>query len=134
MNRHIKLLCVIVVLSSLFGCQSRMPDKTSESVYKFGMAALETVDEYLDGIIDADTALERLGRAYDSSCYSIKSTEDSLDVETLVGTNYSNDMNISHNISMISHDLLFKDIGTSTTKEVVASRNNLAKSLNQKMR
>lgn len=106
-----RLICMTIVIATLFtfvAC-GRM-EGISDDAYEYGLAALETADEFIDGEIDADTAQRRLDLASGLA-------------ENCGGTN---DFLVSSRISHISFAIGFKDWGTGTMKDVKESRDDLA--------
>lgn len=62
MKRAISFLVLAAMLLSLCACGSKRMEGISDQAYEYGLAALETADEFIDGQIDADTASDRLAR------------------------------------------------------------------------
>lgn len=107
MNR----LCVILlVLALLTSCSSERMPGISDRAYEYGLAALETADEFMAGDLPADDAEKRL--------YNAKIGVDSCDGE--------NDHLISSRLLLLQLAISSKDRGTSIMAEVEEERDALA--------
>lgn len=62
MKRALPLVMLAAVLLSLCACGSKRTEGISDRAYGYGLAALETADEFINGQIDADTASDKLAR------------------------------------------------------------------------
>ena len=134
MKKTIITLIVALALLFVIGCNRGKPENMSDTVYEYGLSALETVDDYLDGKIDEDTAEERLDRVGRSVASAIDREKEELGTDVLLGTIYSDDTRISHYIVMVGYEIFQKDSGTGKTSEILKFRNSLADCLNQKKR
>lgn len=128
-----KLLFITIAFFLLFtGCSGEekgKPDKTSDRMYKLGIAALEAADEYLDGNIDGDEAEDRLDNTYMYAGFQIESDKEELGSDTLFGTKFANDELIYHDILLLQRTIFEKNHGTGTKSDIVDMRNSLAKRL-----
>ncbi len=107
-----KLICILLVFVTLFACSacSSRRDGISDDAYEYGLAALETADEFIDGKIDADTAQQRLNHASDM-------------VDNCEG---ENDFLVAGAIFRTSLSIWLKDSGSGTMATVKENRNDLA--------
>lgn len=136
MYRKLLALSVILILL-LVGCGDKngeKPENTSDKMYELGCAALETVDEYLDGDIKIGEANSRIKDTYRWVKVQFDNDLEELETKALVGTKYENDSSIYHNVVMLNNAIFDKDQGTGTKSNITEQRNDLAKTMNKKSR
>ncbi len=109
MKRIICATLSFIIVVSLAACRSRM-DGISDRAYEYGLAALETADDYIDGKIDGTTAKDNLAR--------VSILADGCDGE--------NDSLVSSNIALLKFAVTAKANGTGTMEKVKEARNDLA--------
>lgn len=113
----VALVISLILLLCLSACGGK-PDNISDTAYKVGIAALETLDEYLDKEIDYQTLTKRLDR------YS----------EELNGHTSGNDANVGHYIVMAGYEALEREYNTGSLAKITEYRNELAKALGEPKR
>ena len=136
MRKFFSFLLVFGIFCSATACggaSGGIPDNMSEKMYEIGLAALEIADEYFDGGIDLETARKRIDASFTSADSQYKKDQEEVG-DSLIGTKYSNDYFIHHELTMLSYELLAKSHGTGTNKDITSARNDLAKHLNEKSR
>jgi len=121
-----RLYCVIIliVLMLSIGCGGTKPKDVNAEIFRYGLAALETADEYLDGKIDIATARKQVGNAYDSISLA----------KNTAGSTSGADLMVSTNVLLLDTAMLNKELGNGTTDDILEARNYLAESLNEKNR
>ena len=136
MKRIIVFVCVAFALLCIFGCSAKEsePENVSSKMYEIGIAALETVDEYLDYNIDIAETYDRISASSRAAANQYEKDKEEIGEETLTGSEFANDYFINHNILMLSYELMTKKHGTGTNKEIVEKRNDLAEWLGEKTR
>ena len=131
MKKLLTLLLITVLI--LCSCTpTGKPENTSDRMYGLGMAALEIVDDYLDG-------KRNLEVTYDD--FQIKADEIS---QHQVVSTYTNDSNILREAVLLSYELFntkstirYQDAPEelkATDLDVLEQRNRLAESLGEKAR
>ena len=124
-------LCLVLVT----GCGSRSkPDNTSDRMYGLGLTALEIIDEYLDGKISLENAMDRFSVTSDDIDDQYDNSLREAGVEVLVGTDYANDSFINHYAGMLDYSLMKRSQGNGTDSEILEFRNSLAEKLNKSNR
>lgn len=107
-------LCCVIVLGCS-ACGSTRMEGISDKAYEYGLAALETADDFVAGKIDADTAQENLRR-----------------VSILVdGCDGENDPLVASGIWSIEFAIYQKGNGTGTMAAVEEKIDNLAELLGE---
>ncbi len=132
-------LFMVLILSGLVlsGCGNKS-STVSEEVYNYGVAILETCDEFLDGKIFNDEAVKRM----DNTIERIKDYNDKvlnkLGVETMVEARFDknyqfyDDNTIETKSSILRHDINLNEYdGTPTKEQIKEKRNELEKKLKQ---
>lgn len=104
------LTLTIIVVVSCVACGSQRMSGISDHAYEYGLAALETADEYIAGGIDADSAIEKLDHAG----------------ALVENCNGENDFYVSAGIDFITYAIQHKDDGSGTMDEVEEKREYLA--------
>lgn len=102
------LCCIILVSCS--ACGSKRMDGISDDAYRYGLAALETADDYISGKIAGETAKDNLSR--------VSILADNCDGE--------NDFFVSSNVALLKYAVTAKANGTGTMEEVKEAREDLA--------
>lgn len=109
MRRIVCAFLSVIIVLALVACGSRM-DGISDQAYEYGIAALETADDYIDGKIDGDTAKDNLSR-----------------VSILVdGCDGEHDSLVSSRIALLKFAVTAKANGTGTMDKVKEKREDLA--------
>jgi len=106
--RKLVFILLFILILVAVGCEDeeRMPPNTSPRMYGLGIAALEIVDDFLDGKINADTA-HQLFKAKNSEINEqYKQATLTSESDTLIGTDKQNDARISSKTGQIDY-LLF---------------------------
>lgn len=115
MKRMFCLILTIIVVVSCAACSSKRMSGISDRAYEYGLAALETADDFIDGKIDAETATQNLDR-----------------VGILVdGCDGENDALVSSRISLVKLYIARKGNGTGTMDQVEEHRDSLAELLGE---
>ncbi|MDR0889900.1 MAG: hypothetical protein LBM28_04540 [Oscillospiraceae bacterium] len=127
------LLLVVVLLVFLSSCTGEKPEDMSEEMYNIGLAALETVDEYFDGIITLEEARYRLEGSEDAAdrLYDKARKQSG---GAIYGTEVEDDFFVSSCITSIDFHLMMKSYGTGTNEDILEYRNDLADALNESKR
>lgn len=112
MRRIICAFLSVIVVLTLVACGSRM-DGISDQAYEYGVAALETADDYIAGKITGETAKDNLSR--------VSILVDNCDGE--------NDFFVSSNVALLKYAVTAKANGTGTMEKVKEAREDLAKIL-----
>ncbi len=118
MRKLLISISLLTVMLSLVSCGNKI-DKESQS-YKAGIKAIDIADDYIDNKISAYEARSKLNMMQEST-----EKED-----TTFSVLVSSDIVILGN-SIFLYD---SDYSTTTKKDVIKNRNNLAKTLNEKKR
>lgn len=128
------LFCGIFILISN-GCSGggRVTD-LSEEMKGLGIAAVETTDDFLDGNITGDEAIERLENNYSSANQHYEKELEEAGSDTLVGTDYWKDSTVPTYILSLKMSVGEKNKGTGTSEEVIEDRNKLAEIIGKKER
>lgn len=125
MLRHIVPFILILALV-LTGCSKGKPNDISEAHYKYGLKALEIVDEYLDFNITAKNAREKID--------ALTNESDSLPKTEFKSPDHAKNSGVEHEVTMLSYELLKIDNGSGTYDDLLEQRNELAELLNEKKR
>lgn len=129
MKKIITLSLVALILLSLCSCGGK-PDKTSDTMYQIGMNALTTADEYIGGKITGEEAADRLHEYMEQADKQYKKECEDLGQSTLVGTEYSNDGLIEHNVSMLYFSVSSSTMSVGAAmSEVQEKRDSLSNSI-----
>lgn len=134
MKKLCLLVLALVLLVALSGCGGSSHDGVSEKTYEFGVAALETIDEYLDGDIDYKAADYRIGTAADGINRNMDAIMRDAGATVMSETDFPNDNFVSHHILLARHEMAMKEGGAGTKKEIIEHRNKLASYLGEKSR
>ena len=114
-----KLIPMLLMLSMLTACNTR-PNELSDEMYNCGITALKTMDDYIDGKIDYQTAYNKLqGMSERSDNIDDQSTDDKI---------------VSGKISLAVLTVTNSYLGNQTYNEMIVERNELAKSLGESER
>lgn len=62
MKRVFSIVALVAMIFNLCACGSKRMDGISDRAYDYGLAALETADEFINGDLDADAASDKLER------------------------------------------------------------------------
>lgn len=120
---------MIFILSTavMAGCGGKS-STVSEEVYNYGVAILETCDDFLDGIISNDEAVKRM----DNTIESIKDYNDKvlkeLGVETMVEAQFDKDYQfygdgkVETQASLLRYDIDQNEYDGTPTKEQIRER------------
>lgn len=124
MNKSFLVMLLILVLLS--GCAGKKPDDISEAHYKYGLKALEIVDNYLDfesTAKEAHTEMQKL----------IKERE-GLPETDIKNPHHAKNTAVESQISTLSAQLLWLDLDRGSYDTLLEKRNDLAEKLNEKKR
>lgn len=120
------VLSTIAILVLFCACSSEArPENISDKHYQYGCKALDIVDQYLDNIIDAETAVTRLDNLQRLDGSTLPETES-------VDPAHFNNTRIEMDTTQISHELLMIKIGTGLQSKLLEDRNRLAEDLGMK--
>ena len=128
------LLCGMLSFTAI-GCSGEKETASlSAEMKELGIAAVETADDFLDGNITGDAAMERLENNHSIAKmhYERELEEDGSD--TLSGTGYWEDISIPVYISSLEISIRKKDNGTGTDEKILEDRNKLAEIVDKKER
>ena len=128
MKKIIALSIAVLLLLSLCSCGGK-PGKTSDAMYQIGTNALTIADEYIGGKITGEEATARLHEYMEQADTQYKKECEDFGQSTLVGTEYSNDGLIEHNVSMLYFSVSSTTLSGSAMSEVKEKRDTLAASI-----
>ena len=97
MKRFVAILMCLLMVLSLCACGENVPAEMSKETYKLGKNALEIMDKYLSGGIDAAEAEKQLNSAY----AAIEEEKNSINPNPS-DPNYVNDFNYSMSVKSVS--------------------------------
>lgn len=128
---------IAVITLALNGCGGKSAH-VSDEVYNYGVAILETCDEFLDGSIANDEAVKRMDNTIDGiKRYNEKALKE-LGVETMVEARFDKnyqfyvDGDIETEASLLKYDIDLNDYdGTPTKVQIRERRNEIEKILKQ---
>ena len=120
------VFCVLVMALVLTGCSEGKPSNISEAHYKYGLKALEIVDEYLDFNITAKNAREKID--------ALTNESDSLPKTEFKSPDHAKNFGVESGVTLLSYELLKIDTGSGSYDDLLEQRNELAELLNEKKR
>ncbi|MBQ8900920.1 MAG: hypothetical protein IJY72_08185 [Akkermansia sp.] len=97
MKRIVAILMCLVMVLALCACGEDVPGEMTKETYKQGKNALEIMDKYLAGGIDAAEAEKQLNTAY----AAIEAEKNSINPDPS-NPNYVNDFNYSMSVKSVS--------------------------------
>ena len=125
MNKYftkvITLVLVVITVLLLSSCSSS-PDKICDTMYEYGIAALETCEDYINHNIDGDTAVEKINNLLikTNAHYKRELEASGTDDEYFLPYDYEyyNDYWICSYIESIQHSLTAQVKGTGTYEDL----------------
>ena len=138
MKKVITLVTTILLSVILLnGCGGKSAN-VSDEVYNYGIAILETCDEFLDGSISNDEAVKRMDNTIDGiKRYNDKALNE-LGVKTMVEAQFDKnyqfyvDGDIETDALLLKYDIDLNDYdGTPTKAQIREKRNEIEKKLKQ---
>lgn len=130
----ILIIVAIILIFAIFLPRIDNDIKASDKMITLGIAALETVDDYLDGKITLEEASSRMSGTKFSAEYQSDRDLDELNADTVIGTKYSDNSSIDHHIFFLDYRLFEIESGVGTKAELIDERNELADLLHKKKR
>lgn len=97
MKRMIAILMCLAMMLSLCACGEDVPGEMTKETYKQGKNAMEVMDKYLSGGIDAAEAEKQLSVVYEA----IEAEKNSINPDPS-NPNYVNDFNYSMSVKSVS--------------------------------
>lgn len=127
------LFCGIILLT-MSACSRKGTDNLSEEMKELGIAAVEITDDFLDGSITGDDALEKLDNNYSSANQCYEKELEAAGSDTLVGTDYWRDSTVPTYIMSLEMSVRKSNKGNGTKEDVIEDRNKLAEIVGEKGR
>lgn len=126
--KKIAIILVFALVLSLAGCGGSKPKDVSDGVYNAGIEVINICDQYLDALINADKACEKIS----DICNNLDKLDVKQGAETSIKLGMSFVQSSINNI--ILRDALNLEPDPDSNDKVLETRNKLAKKLNQKTR
>lgn len=130
----IYILCGMLLLNTNACSGGGGTDNLSEEMKEMGIAAVEITDDYLDGSITGNEAVEKLDNNYSSASQHYEKELEEAGSDTLVETDYWRDSTVPTYILSLKMSVGKSNKGTGTKEDVIEDRNKLAEIVGEKER
>lgn len=120
------LLCGMM-LFIMCGCSGKEGmSGLSEEMKELGIAAVEIADNFLDGKITGEEAVEKLEKNSFMADLQYDMEKKEAEKDTEARTDYKNGSLVTSSILLLKISICDKNDGTGTEKDIIENRNNLA--------
>ena len=130
MKKFTSIILCAVFLLSLCSCGGK-PEDMSDAMYQIGQNALAVADQYIAGEITGDDAYDRFEEFHKQAEAQEEHAKELTNSDTLVGTEYWRDSNVSFYIFILKCDIGDAKYGSGPRSDVKESRDKLAEALGE---
>ncbi|MEE3333389.1 MAG: hypothetical protein VZR54_03825 [Ruminococcus sp.] len=130
MKKVITIIMIAICTSFAFTSCSGKSANVSDKVYNYGIAILETCDEFLDGSISNKEAVNRMDNTIDSIKRYNDKVLNELGVKTMVEAQFDKnyqfyiDSDIELKASLLKYDIDLNNYDGTPTKEQIREKRN----------
>ena len=125
MKRFFSVVAVLMAACLLL-CSCGKKTKCSGQAVSVGKSAIEVLDEYLDNDRSSESTLNRLDE--------LKEKMEYLKTEDMSKPSHSADSSVSSDLVLAAHDVLFDSMDHDKYDDILAKRNDIAKTIGEKKR